>query len=225
MTQRGVSEGSEEWNQRLSRLNALNEESGLKHRKVTSHSESHWARFFCDLLSSNTDISHLQEGVRIGLPHTKGYVDNYFYEVASIIEGRPFDVSQLKYRHYTSDVAPKGFQIGLAQLLQTVDDFCPACEGENLPLPGEAGYLDFWHSAHGPFSLQAIGLYMVDQGWMTENDLNNVLRANFSEEVLHSGGVRAVLTKQPWKIQLHRAVSAPSIRFFEGIQEAIDLPE
>jgi hypothetical protein len=222
MIQRGVAENSPEWTARLDRLNAVNADANYFARKVTSHSESHWARFFCDLLSTNTDISHLQGGVRIGLPNPKGYVDNYFYDVAAILEGKPFDVSQVQYRHYESNVVPKGFHIGLVQFLQAIDDFCPACEGATLPVYGEPDYLNFWHSAHGPLSLQAIGLYMADQGWMTEDDLNNVLRANFSEEVLHEKAFRPAAAKHPWQIRLHRAISAPSMRLFEEIHQGIE---
>ncbi|HEX5035901.1 MAG TPA: hypothetical protein VFX30_01940, partial [bacterium] len=135
-----------------------------------------------------------------------------------------FEASQVKFRHYESDVAPKGFQIGFSQLLEAVDDFCPACEGETLPAYGEPGYLDFWHSAHGPFSLQAIGLSLVDRGWMTESDLNNVLRANFSEEILRTGGFKAAMTRQPWKMQLHRTVSPAAMRFVEEIHGGTGVP-
>jgi hypothetical protein len=182
MTQRGISERSEEWDRRqqlgqsaesaYSQASQYNLIDGSR-RYVTSNSESRYSLFACDLLRSGSDITH-DSGERAGL--------EYLYDSYPYLMGRAHDGFEASYevRSYDQDVQPKTFQLSLPELLEAMEGFFDA--DTVLPELGDPTYPARRLSVRADLAPQTLGLYMVDRGWLTRDELNNVLRANYMQE-------------------------------------------
>jgi len=174
MTKRGITEGSSAWNARLNALKTFAAVPGTTNADFsTSNQEARFTLFARDLLASNADIGH-NGGIRAGF----GFIDDYLYTIGKILDGQSYTTT---YQQYQQDVQPKNFQVSFVQLLKAMQNFCPNCG--SLPPIGDFSYPYQNLSIHAQASPQSLGLYMVQQGWLTQDQLNNVLRANYMQEI------------------------------------------
>ncbi len=173
MAQYGVAEGSAEWDQRLAwaTIPSSNWWDG-----IASSAEDRYAAFVCDLMRTGSYIGHNWGPDRQHLdylPHGNAYA------IAQAIEGTEPDKSSKVY--YIADVVPKDFSVDLEQLLEALVQFN---QQKVLPKVGEPGFPEKnFHPSLSPISPQNLGFWMVKQGWFSFGDLNNVLRANYMEEI------------------------------------------
>ncbi|HEY2991389.1 MAG TPA: hypothetical protein VGM22_01155 [Methylomirabilota bacterium] len=175
MNQRGIAEDSQEWNRRLALLQAL----AQKFNVVSSNSETRWSQFACDLLDNTSSLDQL--GNLRPLTQITGRLEDYLLHVGRILNGEAVDVDALPFTKYLVDEQPENVRLTLPQLLEAMDQFY---DGAGVPLAmTDPAYPPLRLSVRGRAAPQALGLYLVKKGWITKDQLNNVLRTNFMEEV------------------------------------------
>lgn len=172
MSKRGIAEGSKGWNDRLTILQDLKFDPN-----ILSNNEQRFTYFLCDLLTTSSDISHAYSGKRIG----RKYVSDHVAFIGRIMD-TGIKENYLDYiKEYKNDVVPKSFSLSLRQVLGALDSFLPA--GTILPDIGDPAYTEAQLSIASKLSPQSFGMYLVNKKLLTKDQLNNVLRANFMEEV------------------------------------------
>ncbi len=197
MNERKITEGSTEWNKRYNALYRLKEKFPPVGTWDTSNNESRYTTFTCDLLATNPDITHGTYGAtRAGI----WYYPNYLATVGRILDGTVFiqgsgadeklvdangNLFEIKLQ-YSADVSPKTESISYLQFLNALNSFCPECETTEFPeigYPVDVSYPDWRLSTDAKLAPQTLGRYLIQQGWMSKAQIENILRANFMEEL------------------------------------------
>jgi hypothetical protein len=141
---------------------------------VTSNSESRFGEFGCDLLDTDTDVSHAA-----GRVASRAYLSNFTYQVAQYLDGSTEAV--LTSRYDDADAAPEDVAITLPQLLDAMANFC-GVGGCVVPSSYGADYnSQRLKAAGGTLSPQAMGLYLERRGLLSRPQLINLLKTNFME--------------------------------------------
>jgi hypothetical protein len=173
---RGLTEGGDEWNARVSRLAVLNAQAvSLGQRWIISNNEGRISEFGCDLLDTDSDVSQAQS-IANGL----SYADDFTYGVGRILDG--FD-DPLVTKTWTTAPRPEKVQLSLPQFLEAMQAFCPSCPAIVGSAQWGSSYDRDRLSVHtGMHSMQHMGAYMVSRGWLTLDELSNLLRSNYMED-------------------------------------------
>jgi hypothetical protein len=172
---RGLENGGTVYNQRLALLQALAAAgtSGGRHSAVTSNNEFRYGEFGCDLLDTDSDVTHA------GASQGATYFTDYTYIVNRIFNG--YDETPV-IGTYAATLAPESVQITIQQLFDAAGAFCPTCSTLTTDLTSDA-YASTRVKAIGGSqqSPQSLSAYIVSQGWATDAQMRNLLQSNYME--------------------------------------------
>jgi hypothetical protein len=176
MNQRGIAPSSAEFATRATRLRDLtNAALAVGHGNTKSNDEGRYAEFGCDLLDTQSDVSHASA--------TAGgrYVENYTYEVGQILNG--IDVGAPTVRPFSPRLSAENVSLTLEQFLDTMANFCADCVIRPLTLDlVSSGYAEDRLKAYGGrVSPQTMSRYIVTRGYAGSEPLRNLLQSNFME--------------------------------------------
>ncbi len=178
MKKRGVAEGSTTYNDRLAVLQQMTQTlDTLGQGRTTSNSETRVGELICDLLDSDTSVTHAA-GI-----NGQSYVEDFTYHVGRALDGTltgPINAGTFTVQTYGAPAAETA-QISLPELLSAAAGFCSG--GCTLPSSYGASYnTDRLSATQGKLSPQRLVQHLVGQGWVSAADGTNVLRTNFMEE-------------------------------------------
>ncbi len=172
----GIAEGSSQWNSRIAKVAQLEAlATSVGHGRVLSNQEMRFDELGCDLLDSNTSVSHVPATLT-----TQRYVRNYTFLASEYLYG---DTSAIPAAStYTGNPVAETAQISFVQYISALDTYT---DGFTLTGAGAFGH-DYNRdrvSIDGPMSGQSLLQFMIDRSWITRAQAQNLLRTNLMEEL------------------------------------------